>query len=171
MGFTETILSLIRQQRHLGTRFVIATQEPTLSPSISDLCNVTIVHRFTSPAWFKALESHLAGASLGVSEAEGGSKSGAQDFFRKIVQLRTGEAFVFCPSAILDAIVIRSENHDTLGDRVEGEGETSGGSATGSGSQRRSGEGSENGNSGTEGVQVQSVRVKELSVRYIRLKV
>jgi hypothetical protein len=94
------MLSLIRQQRHLATRVIIATQEPTLSPNLLDLCNVTIVHRFTSPAWFKMLRSHLAGAVIGASNE---SKTFSDDsMFSRIVCLKTGEALVFCPSAILD---------------------------------------------------------------------
>ncbi|KAK2751036.1 hypothetical protein FQN57_000111 [Myotisia sp. PD_48] len=96
---TETMLSLIRQQRHLATRVIIATQEPTLSPSLLDLCNVTIVHRFTSPAWYKMLRGHLAGAVVGISDSE---QSSAENIFSKIVSLKTGEALVFCPSALLD---------------------------------------------------------------------
>ncbi|KAL1968148.1 hypothetical protein VTN77DRAFT_2279 [Rasamsonia byssochlamydoides] len=106
--FTETLLSVIRQQRHLATRVVIATQEPTLSPSLLDLCNVTIVHRFTSPAWFKALAGHLAGALIGKRQ---GVKNGAEEedgepvrLFDRIVTLSTGEALVFCPTAMLDVV-------------------------------------------------------------------
>lgn len=104
-GFTDTLLSLIRQQRHLATRVVIATQEPTLSPSLLDLCNVTIVHRFTSPAWYKILGHHLAGALLGKRKE--GSKSRADDstdLFDQIVRLGTGEALLFCPTAMLDVV-------------------------------------------------------------------
>jgi hypothetical protein len=94
------MLSLIRQQRHLATRVIIATQEPTLSPNLLDLCSVTIVHRFTSPAWFKMLRSHLAGAVIGASNE---SKTFSDDsIFSQIVCLKTGEALVFSPSAILD---------------------------------------------------------------------
>ena len=46
----DQLTSPVRQQRHLGTRIIIATQEPTLAPSLFDLCNVSIVHRFKSPA-------------------------------------------------------------------------------------------------------------------------
>ncbi|EXJ85552.1 hypothetical protein A1O1_05916 [Capronia coronata CBS 617.96] len=92
---TEELISLIRQQRHLATRVVIATQEPTLSPSLLDLCNLSIVHRFNSPAWFQILEEHLAGARLS-------SDSKKIELFEAIVGLRTGEALIFCPSALLD---------------------------------------------------------------------
>lgn len=95
------MLSIIRQQRHLATRVIIATQEPTLSPSLLDLCNMTIVHRFSSPAWFFALKKHLAGAVVGVAESEC-SKHSTDHMFARIVTLRTGEALLFCPGAILD---------------------------------------------------------------------
>ncbi|EEP81237.1 predicted protein [Uncinocarpus reesii 1704] len=67
---TENLLTIIRQQRHLGTRVIIATQEPTLSPKLLDLCDVTVVHRFSSPEWYKTLEGHLAGAVVGATEEE-----------------------------------------------------------------------------------------------------
>lgn len=95
--FTESLLSVIRLQRHLATRVIIATQEPTISPSLLDLSSMTIVHRFTSPAWLAALKSHLAAVS---SEGEG-SKRGAQEIFKQIVDLGAGQALVFSPSAML----------------------------------------------------------------------
>ena len=58
---------------------------------------MTIVHRFTSPAWLAALKSHLAGVS---SEGEA-SKRGVQDIFEQIVELDAGQALVFSPSAML----------------------------------------------------------------------
>ena len=96
-AFTESLLSVIRQQRHLATRVIIATQEPTISPSLVDLCSMTIVHRFTSPAWHEALKSHLAAMS---SKGEA-SKGGVQDKLNQIIKLNTGEAFIFSPSAML----------------------------------------------------------------------
>ena len=79
---------------------MIATQEPTLSPRLLDLCNVTIVHRFLSPAWFEVLKDHLAAVGLAKSK----SSEGTSDIFQSIVKLRTGEALVFSPTAILDVI-------------------------------------------------------------------
>jgi hypothetical protein len=98
LSFTEDLLSIIRQQRHLASRVLIATQEPTLSPTLIDLCNVTIVHRFLSPAWFETLKKHLAGAS-DVSAKE---SSSVADIFRTIVGLHTGEALLFSPTALLE---------------------------------------------------------------------
>lgn len=94
-AFTESLLSVIRQQRHLATRVIIATQEPTISPSLLDLSSMTIVHRFTSPAWLVALKSHLAAVS---SEGEASKR---QDILKQIVELGAGQALVFSPSAML----------------------------------------------------------------------
>ncbi|TID22995.1 Mannosyl-oligosaccharide alpha-1-2-mannosidase [Venturia nashicola] len=106
LKFTDQLTSIIAQQRHLATRVVIATQEPTLSPRLLDLCNITIVHRFNSPAWYHTLRKHLAGTSLGEKKNESGL-----EIFREIVGLRTGEALVFCPKAMLDTV---TENPDQL---------------------------------------------------------
>ncbi|KAF5227317.1 hypothetical protein FAUST_11858 [Fusarium austroamericanum] len=86
---TESLLSVIRLQRHLGTRVILSTQEPTISPKLLDLCSTVIVHRFTSPAWFNVLQKHLAGVD-----------SHAFDLMAHIVELKTGEALLFCPSAL-----------------------------------------------------------------------
>lgn len=93
----------MRQQRHLATRVVIATQEPTISPVLLDLCNVTIIHRFTSPAWFRAIKAHIAGAHRDGPAAE---DNPGRDLFRQIVHLGTGEALFFCPTALLDVEVV-----------------------------------------------------------------
>jgi len=95
--FTETLLSVIRQQRHLATRIVIATQEPTISPKLLNLSSMTFVHRFTSPEWLNALKSHLAGAStIGA-----GSDRNLEEIFHAVVDLDPGEALLFSPSAML----------------------------------------------------------------------
>ncbi|KAF2963301.1 hypothetical protein GQX73_g10276 [Xylaria multiplex] len=118
---TDSLLAAIRFQRHLGARIVISTQEPTISPKLLDLCSITIVHRFSSPDWLNVLTKHLAGISklskvnsadsmgsdeqdeadhhglLGISVS---SEDPILDLFRQIVELRTGEALVFAPSAI-----------------------------------------------------------------------
>lgn len=79
-ALTEQLLATIRLQRHLGARVVISTQEPTVSPRLLDLCSVTVVHRFTSPEWLRALRRHLAGAeeTAGMlTRAAGGAGSGS----------------------------------------------------------------------------------------------
>lgn len=108
---TESLLSAIRLQRHLAARVFISTQEPTISPKLMDLCSVTIVHRFTSPEWLNALQSHLAGASKLAGSIERSSASVPStarrpdaplaDIFAQIVRLRTGEALLFAPSAAI----------------------------------------------------------------------
>ncbi|RYP91349.1 hypothetical protein DL770_002489 [Monosporascus sp. CRB-9-2] len=95
--FTNELVSVIRQQRHTGTRVVIATQEPTLSPELITLANVTFVHRFLSPSWYEVLKKHLAGAD----KQDPGSQN---SLFRTIVSLRTGQALLFCPTAQMDVV-------------------------------------------------------------------
>ena len=75
--FTESLLQLIRQQRHLASRIIIATQEPTISPKLLDLCSFTIVHRFSSPSWLETLRKHIAGLSstLAISDTQSDSES------------------------------------------------------------------------------------------------
>ncbi|KPI39109.1 uncharacterized protein AB675_4707 [Cyphellophora attinorum] len=77
---TEELVRLIRQLRHLKSRVLIATQEPTLAPELMDLCDVSIIHRFRSPAWFSAIKDHLAG--LVWSGSVGGSGNGKEVFER-----------------------------------------------------------------------------------------
>ena len=99
LKLTDTLLSTIRLQRHLGARVFISTQEPTISPALLDLCSVTIVHRFTSPAWLSTLKTHLA--ALDLTHQEDKSENTTRDVFTEIVRLRVGEALCFAPSAII----------------------------------------------------------------------
>ncbi|KAL5344902.1 hypothetical protein ACLOAV_009855 [Pseudogymnoascus australis] len=117
---TETLLSTIRLQRHLGARIIISTQEPTISPDLLDLCSVTIVHRFTSPEWMRTLKAHLAAAASDMTEPEPiagdpDSESNSREksrtasmIFREIVGLEVGEALVFSPSAMVGVGVASS---------------------------------------------------------------
>ena len=114
--FTQTLLSTIRLQRHLGARIIISTQEPTISLAVLDLCSVTIVHRFTSPDWLKSLKNHLAGVASEprdqISDTSdqdenqygnvgaGARSNAARRIFHEIVKLRVGEALLFSPSAM-----------------------------------------------------------------------
>ncbi|KAI7201475.1 glutathione degradosome [Hortaea werneckii] len=71
-AFTESLVSTIRMQRHNATRVIIATQEPTISERLLDLCSISIVHHFNSPAWYTAIKDHLGGASaLNTSHEKG----------------------------------------------------------------------------------------------------
>lgn len=97
-SLTETLLSIVRQQRHLATRVVIATQEPSISPKLLDLCSLTIVHRITSPDWLETLKKYLAGASpLADDDARD-----VREIFKTIVSLRPGQALLFSPTAMID---------------------------------------------------------------------
>ena len=109
--FTENLLQVIRQQRHLATRVVIATQEPTISPKLLDLSSMTIVHRFTSPEWLLALKSHLAG----VSTTDGESRRDVREIFKTIVNLEAGQALLFSPSAVLDVAEDKQGEASTSG--------------------------------------------------------
>ncbi|KAI0486740.1 hypothetical protein F4859DRAFT_502165 [Xylaria cf. heliscus] len=129
---TNSLLAAIRFQRHLGARVVISTQEPTISPKLLDLCSVTIVHRFSSPDWLNVLTKHLAGISKvtkvmnmmddtgtnnedieyrGLQGISVSADDPAFDLFSQIVELPTGEALVFAPSALVSL-----ERHGSLED-------------------------------------------------------
>ena len=102
-AFTDSLLTVILQQRHKSTCIVITTQEPTISPKLLDLCSMTFVHRFTSPEWLTMLQKHLAGASKFTQEPEDKGK-GVRELFDKIVNLNVGESLLFSPIAILDLV-------------------------------------------------------------------
>ncbi|KAJ5379601.1 hypothetical protein N7509_012720 [Penicillium cosmopolitanum] len=106
-SFTETLLSTVRLQRHLGIRIVISTQEPTISTALLSLCSLTIVHRFSSPEWLRALKSNIAAVALGEDPLRGNHENRENNdvdkssLFDRIVRLRVGEALLFCPSAAI----------------------------------------------------------------------
>jgi DNA helicase HerA-like ATPase len=87
---TEYLTRVIRLQRHLGARVVISTQEPTVSTDLIALCSVTVIHRFTSPAWYNALKKHI------------NAMDDDEKIMHSIESLETGEAFVYAPNAVLD---------------------------------------------------------------------
>ncbi|KAJ7773964.1 hypothetical protein B0H16DRAFT_1510550 [Mycena metata] len=86
---TQSLTNTIRLQRHLATRIVIATQEPTVIPAtILDLASTIICHRFSSPAWCAHLAKHVSA----------GSDSAA--WHEEVMLLGTGDALVFSPAAV-----------------------------------------------------------------------
>ncbi|KAB2574822.1 hypothetical protein DBV05_g6553 [Lasiodiplodia theobromae] len=99
--FTDSLLTAIRIQRHAGTRIIVATQEPTVSPKLLDLCSLTLVHRFSSPAWLAALRDHLAG----LSSVAGRDEEEVRALFEEIVTLGVGEGLLFAPSAMVRVVV------------------------------------------------------------------
>ncbi|KAG8891632.1 hypothetical protein FRC01_014600, partial [Tulasnella sp. 417] len=93
---TGTLLSIVRQQRHLGTRLIMSTQEPTVIPeALLDLCSITIMHRFSSIGWFDHLSKHVS--------SDFGSEA-----FDSVVRLKasrvqtslTGQAIVLAPGGL-----------------------------------------------------------------------
>lgn len=103
--FTGKLLKSIREQRHQGTRIVIATQEPGLDTALLDLCSIIMVHRCSSPAWFTVLKKHVASIYLNNDGIQSGkelpNKSSEQAVFRQIVNLELGESLLFCPTAVV----------------------------------------------------------------------
>ena len=98
-------MSIIRQQRHLSSRVLIATQEPDLDTRLLDLCNVTVVHQFNSPDWYRVLKKHLAG-----TRTIGGEEPIDDEIFSQIVDLPPGSALLFSPKAMLH---VESEQQNT----------------------------------------------------------
>ena len=102
---TESLLTVIREQRHLGIRVLISTQEPTVvPPKFLDLCSFVIAHRFSSPRWLDHLKAHVS-----IENAEWRSKVRGRHTCQwsslkhriKVITLRTGEAMVFAPAALI----------------------------------------------------------------------
>ncbi|KAJ6115267.1 hypothetical protein N7486_001045 [Penicillium sp. IBT 16267x] len=117
-NFTETLLSTVRLQRHLGARIFVSTQEPTISSDLLSLCSITIVHRFSSPAWLHALQGHIAAAAFGAQSNQNSTAehevTSKYALFHKIVRLRVGEALLFCPNAV-SSITVEGSNSQKLG--------------------------------------------------------
>ncbi|KAF7342598.1 p-loop containing nucleoside triphosphate hydrolase protein [Mycena sanguinolenta] len=89
---TQSVSNIIRLQRHLATRVVIATQEPTvIPPTILDLASMIICHRFSSPAWCIHLARHVSASSESA------------DWYQQVMLLATGDALVFSPMAMIAA--------------------------------------------------------------------
>jgi hypothetical protein len=64
------------------------------------LCSVSIVHRFSSPAWFNTLCGHLGAASNLTNEnAEDKAAVKKDELFKQILALQTGESLVFSPTS------------------------------------------------------------------------
>lgn len=109
-GFTDTLLSTVRLQRHLGARILVSTQEPTISSDLLSLCSIAIVHRFSSPAWAQTLQAHVAAAALSLAstkDTQADFEQGTRgiptklSIFHRIVHLQVGEALLFSPSAVV----------------------------------------------------------------------
>ncbi|OAG01054.1 uncharacterized protein CC84DRAFT_1229726 [Paraphaeosphaeria sporulosa] len=111
--FTEKLLRTVREQRHQAVRVVVATQEPSINPQLLDLCSITMVHRSTSPAWFKVLKQHIAAIYLNslsspmTADEDDKTAEIPQDdkaLFNEIVKLKLGESLLFCPTAAFSVL-------------------------------------------------------------------
>ncbi|KAI9454617.1 hypothetical protein F5148DRAFT_1229087 [Russula earlei] len=103
-GLTQTLLSLVRQQRHLSMRVIVSTQEPTVLPSaFLALCSVMILHRFASPSWWEHLKKHIS------------AKMSSDDAFDRVVKLKTGDALISCPTGLYASRTKGSEESGTDG--------------------------------------------------------
>jgi hypothetical protein len=73
---------------------------------------MTFVHGFNSPDWFSMLNGHLGGASGACADF---TKNGRR-FMDEIIELNTGESFLFARTALLD---IKDGNPVKLGAKVK----------------------------------------------------
>ncbi|KAF7350680.1 p-loop containing nucleoside triphosphate hydrolase protein [Mycena sanguinolenta] len=91
---TQSVSNIIRLQRHLAARVIIATQEPTVvPPTILDLASTIMCHRFSSPAWCAHLARHVSA----------GTGSDSASWYEQVMSLPTGDALVFSPAAVITA--------------------------------------------------------------------
>lgn len=93
-NFTDRSPTTVREQRHIGTRIVISTQELTISGKLLDPCSVSIVHKSKKPAWFQAICAQLEGASRLLNSTEAQAS-----IIKGIIGLAVGERRVFAPEA------------------------------------------------------------------------
>ncbi|KAH7094357.1 hypothetical protein FB567DRAFT_431366 [Paraphoma chrysanthemicola] len=89
-ALNEMLFQTIRLERHYGARVVISTQEPTLLTDLIALCSITVIHRFSSPAWLSAIRRHIPTAA-----------DDRDTLLQRIEKLRTGYAIVYSPNAVL----------------------------------------------------------------------
>lgn len=107
-AFIEKLLRTVREQRHQAVKVIVATQGPNINTQLLDTCSITMVHRCTSPAWFKVLKQHIAALylnqytrSVDTKDIDDGMTGLLQDdkaLFQKIVRLKLGESLLFCPT-------------------------------------------------------------------------
>ena len=97
-ALSTQLVKVIQQQHRHHTSVIIATQGPHVPPQLLDLASFAVIHGFTSPARMNTLSEHIAGL-------RGWNEKGAEHkhkLLSSIVSLVTGEALLFCPSAMID---------------------------------------------------------------------
>ncbi|KAJ3144039.1 hypothetical protein HK101_002870 [Irineochytrium annulatum] len=93
----ETLTTLIAQQRHVGLRLLISTQDPTGVPvRILELTSTFILHAFNSPSWFNHLRAHIKFNGKGT----GDEREGELRVFDVILSLPLGIAVVVSPRGL-----------------------------------------------------------------------
>lgn len=94
-NLTESLVTLIRQQRHYGVRVLVSTQEPSINPKFIELSNISVIHNFASPEWLDKLYERMS-IEDGIA--------GKEELLEKIVALDTGEALISCPAAMVGGV-------------------------------------------------------------------
>ena len=80
-ALVKSIITTVRQMRHLGIRVAISTQSPTvLPPELLELSTVALLHRFHSKDWISYLSSKLPLPD---------------DAFETVMGLQPGQALLF----------------------------------------------------------------------------
>jgi hypothetical protein len=99
-NFVGLLCSIIRQQRHLGARVIVSTQEPTLIPSsILGLLSWIVCHRFQSPSWVEFLGKYVPHPRRQTETSE--TLSDDHDWKDRVMSLQTGQALLFSSGTML----------------------------------------------------------------------
>ncbi|KAJ3144038.1 hypothetical protein HK101_002869, partial [Irineochytrium annulatum] len=158
----ETLTTLIAQQRHVGLRLLISTQDPTGVPlRILELTSTFILHAFNSPSWFDHLKAHIRFNLKGGSAQGGEEKDAPGGVFDVILALPLGVAVIVSPRGL-----------GVVEARVSGVSTTSGVGAAGNGgdvagpSGGVSASGSADAGGGIAGTSIREVAVNGHLVRY-----
>lgn len=88
--FVESLLSVIKLQRHYDARVLISTQESSISPKLLDLCSLIVVHRFSSSEWLLMLSKQICI-----------DKIRTEDIYHHIMKLRVSETLMFSSSSMM----------------------------------------------------------------------
>lgn len=99
-NFVRLLCSIIRQQRHLGARVIVSTQEPTLIPSsILGLLSWIVCHRFQSLSWVDFLGKYVPQPRRQTESSD--MLGDGYDWKDRVMSLQTGQALLFSPGTML----------------------------------------------------------------------
>jgi hypothetical protein len=88
--FIESLLSVIRLQRHYEAHVLISTQKSSISSKLLNLCSLIIVHRFFSSEWLLMLNKHICI-----------NKIRTKDIYHHILKLEMSETLMFSSSSMM----------------------------------------------------------------------